>query len=804
MIALKDGNFSTPWAPDSLVPDDLIAMFDLMSNGITVQDATGRLVYVNPVAAGMLGSRHLADLRSCQPALALIREIAVGISSVPIELLPGCRALRGEKNPTALLTTRGHGAGNPSSFKLHARPIRSPDNRVSYAVTTWVETDDQSSILKRDRGLAAIVLTSDDAIVSKTLDGTVTSWNPAAEMLFGWAAAEMLGHSIQRIVPPEKRSDLENILSKLGRGERIDHHETVRLARNGRRIDVSVNISPFVNDDGLIIGAAKICRDVTARKRTEAGQRLLAAAGNALSTSLNLEATLEALTHIAVGPLADAAAAYLVQSDGEFVQIAGAQHESMSTLGPCGMFEDDQGMSLIRGAFNSGRATLGSPADTSRIADDDDAGHRNDQKPYESSHSMAVPLTARGQLLGVLAFHVTTPRRPFDCDDLDLASELARWAAIAIDNALLCAEARSADKRYRALFGGGAAGVVVVNADGRYLDANDAALRMLGRTLAELRTLRIGDGTVGSSDELNVWISLRRDGTWHGELDIRRPDNETVPIEAHAEEVELSGDTVYLIQWLDITARKASERFEDTFLADLAHDLNNPLASMRIQAQLMQRRLMKGVLDERVTKDGLSAIEASTGRMARRINELADIARLCLGGVLELRPEEFDLISLIQELRMAHQQTTDRHVVTLQSSASQLIVNWDRWRLERVFDNLFANAIKYSPAGGVVSIGLALEETSQGAGACLAVADQGVGIPASDLPFVLDRFRRGSNVMGRFAGAGIGLSEAKQIVEQHGGKIELFSEVGRGTTVKVRLPLAPVTVQNPDQLEIVV
>jgi PAS domain S-box-containing protein len=159
----------------------------------------------------------------------------------------------------------------------NAVPVEFSARRVEFGDETFLlctmRSDNRSDIGARDHALAAIVTTSDDAIVGKLLDGTVTSWNPAAERLYGWSAAEIVGHPISRIVPEDRLEELREILARLGRGERIDHHETVRVARDGRRIEVSISISPIRDESGRVIGAAKIARDVTDRRRLERQQR---------------------------------------------------------------------------------------------------------------------------------------------------------------------------------------------------------------------------------------------------------------------------------------------------------------------------------------------------------------------------------------------------------------------------------------------------------------------------------------------------------------------------------------------------
>jgi len=117
--------------------------------------------------------------------------------------------------------------------------------------------------------LAAIVTSSEDAIVSKTLDGIVTSWNSAAERLFGFTAAEMVGQSITRIIPPDLQHEEVEILSKLRRGERIERYETIRARKDGEKLHISLTISPIRDSSGTVVGAAKIAHDITARRRAE-------------------------------------------------------------------------------------------------------------------------------------------------------------------------------------------------------------------------------------------------------------------------------------------------------------------------------------------------------------------------------------------------------------------------------------------------------------------------------------------------------------------------------------------------------
>lgn len=123
--------------------------------------------------------------------------------------------------------------------------------------------------------LAAIVANSDDVILSKTLEGIITSWNGGAERIFGYSADEIVGQHISTIIPPELMNEEKEIIARLARGERIEHFETIRVTKDGRRVHVSLTVSPMRDSEGRIIGASKVARDITDRKRAEETQRLL-------------------------------------------------------------------------------------------------------------------------------------------------------------------------------------------------------------------------------------------------------------------------------------------------------------------------------------------------------------------------------------------------------------------------------------------------------------------------------------------------------------------------------------------------
>lgn len=145
--------------------------------------------------------------------------------------------------------------------------------------------------------LAAIVASSDDAIVSKNLDGFITSWNKSAERIFGYTAAEVIGQHITLIIPPERRGEENDILNRLRRGERVDHFQTVRRRKDGTHVDVSLTISPVRDPSGRVVGASKVARDITAQRRAE--EALRQSTAEAVAATAKFRAVFEQTTQFA-------------------------------------------------------------------------------------------------------------------------------------------------------------------------------------------------------------------------------------------------------------------------------------------------------------------------------------------------------------------------------------------------------------------------------------------------------------------------------------------------------------------------
>ena len=159
--------------------------------------------------------------------------------------------------------------GTRRNIQPHPQPLFDESGKLVGAVNYLIDVTDQKLFDEKMARLAAIVHSSDDAIVSKTLDGTVTSWNDAAKKIFGYTAAEMIGEPISKLIPPGHYNEEPAILKRIKKGESIDHYETKRVTKDGRLLDISLTISPIKDRRNNIIGASKIARDITKQKEIE-------------------------------------------------------------------------------------------------------------------------------------------------------------------------------------------------------------------------------------------------------------------------------------------------------------------------------------------------------------------------------------------------------------------------------------------------------------------------------------------------------------------------------------------------------
>jgi PAS domain S-box-containing protein len=335
-------------------------------------------------------------------------------------------------------------------FDRYSAPVRGDDGSLYGRVWFFQDVTEQRRAAEGLARLAAIVESSDDAIISRTLDGTISTWNRGAERLYGYTAQEAIGQDISLLLPSDRQDELPELTTRLAQGEQIPHFETVRLRKDGARVDVSISLSPITDPAGQVIAISTIARDITERTRAEAGQRFLAEASALLASSLDYETTLARVADLAVPHLADWCIVYLQQEDGSISRLAMAHADPTRTAVVRELQErftlNPNAAEGIPRILRSGEAVLQPDVSPAILAADVD---RPDEQAtilsgLQIRSWMGVPLTARGRTFGVISLQTAESERRYGQADLALAEDLARRAALAIDNARLYQDAQDA------------------------------------------------------------------------------------------------------------------------------------------------------------------------------------------------------------------------------------------------------------------------------------------------------------------------------------------------------------------------
>ncbi|AUX80019.1 PAS domain S-box protein [Sinorhizobium fredii] len=246
---------------------DFRAALDALAVAVYITDADGFITYCNPAAASLAGRQPvLGQDRWC---ISWKLRHPDG-TPLPHDECPMAMALKGRQPIRGQELVAVRPDGSTALLLPHPTPIFDKSGELAGAVNLLVDITERKSAEKDSRYLAAIVESSDDAIVAKDLNGIITSWNKGAERLFGYLADEVVGKSITILMPPGYENEEPNILRRIRSGERIDHYQTIRRRKDGRLIDISLTVSPVRDAYGRIIGASKIARDITEQRRSAA------------------------------------------------------------------------------------------------------------------------------------------------------------------------------------------------------------------------------------------------------------------------------------------------------------------------------------------------------------------------------------------------------------------------------------------------------------------------------------------------------------------------------------------------------
>jgi PAS domain S-box-containing protein len=601
------------------------------------------------------------------------------------DMVLGC--IRAGEGITHFETIRQRKNGTLIPISLTVSPIRDDAGRVIGASKIARDITDRVEAAVAARQLAAVVESSDDAIVSKDLNSIITSWNRAAERIFGYTAAEAIGQSVRILIPNELQSEEDLVLAKIRAGEKVDHYETIRQHKDGSRLSISLTVSPIRNDKGEIIGASKVARDITERSRLltaarehAANTQKLSEVGAVVASTLDREAIVQKVTDIATElTRAEFGAFFYNVTDPEsgdafmLYTLSGAPREAFA------QFPHPRATAIFAPTFH-GEAPV-------RL-DDVTADRRYGKSaPYfgmPAGHLpvrsyLAVPVKGlKGDVLGGLFFGHSEVG-VFTEQHERLALGVAAWASVALQNARLYADAQVANQ------------------------------------------------------------------------------------------------------------------MKDEFLAVLSHELRTPLNAIVGYSRLLRG----GILPPDKTARGLETLERNATWLTQIVEDVLDVSRIVSGKIrLDVQPVELPVI--VDNAVATIQPAADAKGLRIQTMIDPRVgpVSGDPGRLQQVVWNLVSNAVKFTPKNGRVQV--RLERVNSHVE--MVVSDTGVGIRPDFLPYVFERFRQAdAGTTRRTGGLGLGLAIVRHIVEMHGGTVEASSAgEGKGATFRVRLPLMIV---HPEPVE---
>ena len=598
---------------------------------------------------------------------------------------------------------------------------------------------------------------SETAIVAKTLDGIVTSWNPAAERIFGYSALEMIGRSIEMIASPSRPGEMKDILTRVRRGERVDRYETERRRKDGEIIRVLLTVSPIVDAHGTIIGASKIIHDVTAQRRTE----------------VRLEELTQALT---LAPI------MVRRLDGEIIHWGGGLERlyGITAEEALGRKSHD----LLRTRFPIPLDEIN--AELTRTGRwEGELAHRHKD----------------GRGLMVSSYWVAHRERGEDTVvelNLDVTEERRSQAML---------EEREA--RLRSILETAPDAIITIDEHGIMQSFSNAAEKLFGYDAGEVigRNVKMLMPQPYRGEHDGYLDRYRRTGEKHiigigRKVEAQRKDGTTFPMELAVGEVGKAGKSRIFTGFIrDLSAREKME--EDLRQAQkmeavgqltggLAHDFNNLLTAISGNLEMLEPRLTAGD-DRELLKEAQDATELGA-KLAQRL--------LAFGRRVPVRPQPLDLNAVATGLAELLRRTLGEAIAFETVLETNLpLTMTDSGQIENVLLNLAINARDAMPQGGRLIVETrrveldavyAAEhfEVTPGEYVMLAVTDTGTGMTEEVQRRAFEPFY---TTKGPGAGSGLGLSMVHGFVKQSGGHVQIYSELGRGTTVRIYLPALETT-----------
>jgi PAS domain S-box-containing protein len=607
----------------------------------------------------------------------------------------------------------------------------------------------------RERLYSAAVQSSNDAIVTQSLDGVITGWNPAAGRLFGYRADEAIGKSVNLTVPPERTTEVQDILKRVGQGESIVQQETVRLRRDGSPVQVSLSISPIKTPSGQIIGASEIARDITESRKTEQALRQqIEERRRIFETSQDLIMVTDTK-------------GFMVQVSPSCETILGYAPQEMIGRNAAEFLHPDD-LEISREGMRAARRGHLPPSRDSR---------------YYHKDGRVVTLSWTAAWSEPVRRHFFIGR---DMTESRLAQETLRESEHLARNIIETA----------------LDAFIQMDDNGAILNWNSQAEQIFGWRREEVLGKDLIELIVVEADQLRAALGrFRVSGQYQvlqrrREMSLRRRNGREFKAELSVTALKTRGGFVFNGFFRDLTDKIAaeerirqSEKMEaiGQLTGGIAHDFNNILTVITGTIEILAAAVEKEPQLAAITK----MIDEAAARGADLTQHLLAFARR-----QPLQPREIDVNTLIIDTTKLLRPTLGEQIEIESAFDDEICVALvDPNQLATAILNLALNARDAMPNGGklILETGSAFldenyartHDIRSGRYAMIAVSDTGSGIPAAILDRVFDPFFTSK---GPGKGTGLGLSMVYGFVKQSAGHIKIYSEEGHGTTIKMYLP----------------
>lgn len=705
----------------------------------------------------------------------------------------------------------------------HPETIRDEQGKIIGALNVLVDISDFSEARRASQQLAAIVQSSEDAIVSKNLNGVIQTWNRGAEKLFGYTAEEVIGKPVTILIPENQQDEEPAILGKIRSGERIEHYETIRKRKDGTLVNVSLSVSPIYDPTGKIMGASKIARNITEQKRAE---RVLSRrthhlevvnrTGAMLAAELDLNRLIQKVTDVATELSGAKFGAFFYNRKNDkgedylLYTLSGAPREAFDKFG------HPRNTAIFGPTFRGERVVRYEDVTESPNYGQNPPFHGMPEGHLPVRSYLAVPVISRtGKVLGGLFFG-HPDRGVFTEESENIVTGIAGQAAVAMDNATLYRELRKELAEHKR------AEVALRESEFQF------------RLLTELLPQMVW--TTDAAGELQYfnrrWIEFtgfepKGDRSWHAivhEDDLRRTleawNHALASGNAFQNEVRyrkqngcyrwflarafpVRDEKGRILKWVGTSTdiddqKRAEEKLEKTiqertaklretvteleaFSYSIAHDMRAPLRAMSGFSMLLEEDY--GELLPEEAKGYLTRITKSAGRLDRLIQDVLNYSRISRG---EMPLQSTDVEQLIREIVDSYPHLRSS-ALELQIDGPLPLVLANSAALTQCISNILTNAVKFVPPGTRPRVRVRSERRDLFAR--IWFEDNGIGISEEGKKRIFNMFQRlhGSD---DFEGTGIGLTIVRKAVERMGGRVGVESNVGEGSRFWLELQLA--------------